>query len=79
MVRFDLGPLILGQTSIAKLKSVHSLLIKMLFIFISMLVGLLRWTDLVSGHRCILGLVLLNVKMSQNPAKRTPILTKSCM
>ena len=31
----------------------------MLFIFETMLVGLFRWIHLASGHRCVLGLVVL--------------------
>ena len=36
VVRFDLGPLIHGQTRIAKLKSAYNEIIKMLFIFKTM-------------------------------------------
>ena len=57
VVRFDLGHLLQGQTRIAKMKGVYNSIIKMLFIFTTMLLVLLQWIHLASGHRCIRGLV----------------------
>ena len=51
-----LGPLLQGQTRIAKVKCAYNSIIKLLFISKTMLVVLL-WIHLASGHRCILGLV----------------------
>ena len=58
VVRFDLGPLLQGQMRIAKLKSTYNSIIKMLFIFKTMLLVLLWWIHLASDHRGVLGLVL---------------------
>ena len=42
---------------IAKLKSAYNTIIKMLFICKTILVVLLQWIHLASGHRCVFGLV----------------------
>ena len=57
MVRFDLGLFHQGQRRVAKFKSAYNSLIKMLFIFKTMLVVLLWWIHLASGYTCVLGLV----------------------
>ena len=66
VVRFDLGTFLQGQTMIAKLKSAYNSIIKMLFIFKTMLLVLLLWIHLTSGHRCILGVVLCCINGSAN-------------
>ena len=57
MVRFEFGPILQGQTRLAKLKSAFNSIIKMMLIFKTMLLVLLRWIHLVSVARCLLGLV----------------------
>ena len=58
VVNFDLGPLLQDQTRIVNVKSAYNSLIKMLFIFKTILVLPLQWIQLAFGHRCVLGLVI---------------------
>ena len=59
VVRFDLGPLLQGQMRVAKLKSAFNCLLLKNAVYLLNYVGLFRWIHLASGHRCILGLVII--------------------